>query len=135
VAAAELHQLLYAQVAQCVTLVTLTLCRQVYCCDTCQPLQRVASPAAHHADSACATPVGKKKGRGVRSPAATAAAEVADAAADAVAATLLTPARLKSMAAARVAKVCSHLFFTIACPVGVCARCACLPILAVGSTC
>lgn len=81
---------------------------QVYCCETCQPLRLpVAAAAGGAADIA-----GSKRGSKARSRSAPAAALDAAAAAAgldgdpaAAAAQLLHPSRLKSMAAAKIAKV------------------------------
>jgi hypothetical protein len=85
--------------------------RTVYCCETCQPL-RLPSPST----AAAAAADGSSKPRGkVRSRSAPAGALDAAAAAGldqdpsaAAAAQLLHPSRLKSMAAAKVAKVCGE---------------------------
>jgi hypothetical protein len=75
---------------------------QVYCCETCQPLRLPAATAAATAAAAAAAPSSKGRSRSKPAAAATAAAA---AAAGAVAAQLLHPSRLKSMAAAKVAQV------------------------------
>lgn len=91
---------------------------QVYCCETCQPLRLPAVTVVQPSDAAAAA--GAKPGRKGRSRSAPAGALDAAAAAAAataagsgqdpaaVAAQLLHPSRLKSMAAAKVAQVGQH---------------------------
>lgn len=90
-------------------------CLQVYCCTTCQPLQlNIAAGAAAAAAEVGSSKkaVGRKrasskssKQEGASEAAAAAAVAVTAVGADAAAKQLLSPARLKSMATAQVAKV------------------------------
>lgn len=105
------------------------ICLQVYCCSTCQPLQLdIASGTAAAAAAAEAGKQSKSRKRPDSksskqdSTAAAGAAAGADAAA--AAKQLLSPSRLKSMAAAQVAKVGMRLHQLTAADVVVC-MCIC----------
>jgi hypothetical protein len=82
---------------------------QVYCCETCQPL-RLAAPNTAAAAAADGSSKPRSKARSRSAPAGALDAAAAAAGVDqdpaAAAAQLLHPSRLKSMAAAKVAKVC-----------------------------